>query len=81
MATLRVSDFELFRNQEINAHEQTEACLWQLDALMTVAVMAQGFYALPEKTLHNYFMVAGELVEKAINANQIDIDGIPRLKK
>ena len=74
MAVISVTDFSSFMNQQIQTQEKIEYCLWQLDALVTVAAMTQGFYELPEKTLHNYFLVVGDLVDEVTKINQINLD-------
>lgn len=75
MADIRLHDFE-FINQQIKAQEQVEACLWQLESLITAAAVTQEFYALPKKILHGYFLVAGDLIDKAVNANQTTLNAL-----
>jgi hypothetical protein len=74
MAMISVSDFSSFINQQIKAQEQIGACLWRLEALIAVAVMTNDFYDLSESILHNYFLVAGDLIEEATKANQMSIN-------
>ena len=70
MAIPSVSDFSSFINHQTKTQEKIEASLWKLEALVAVAVMADGFYDLSEATLRNYFSVASDLIEKATEANQ-----------
>lgn len=80
MAAISVTDFSLFINQQIQAQERAESYLWQLEALVTVATMTHGFYDLPEKTLHNYFLTAGNLVDEVSKANQISLNDLLKHK-
>ena len=73
MAVISVSDFSLFRNHQIKLQEQVEECLWQLKALIMVAVMVEGFYELSELVLHHYFSIADDLIEEATKANQMSL--------
>lgn len=73
MASFRVSDFSSFINGQIESQEQVESSLCKIEALMTVAVMTDGFSDLPEKILQSYFSVAMDLIEKAGEANQASI--------
>lgn len=52
MATLSVSDFSSFINRQLKAQQKIEGCLWKkLEALIAVAIMPDGFYALNENIL------------------------------
>lgn len=76
MATMSVSDFSTFRNQQIKAQERVEACLWRLEALMAVALTTDGFYNLSDNILHNYFSVADDLIGEAVKINQASLDDL-----
>ena len=78
MADNRVSDFSSFINQQIRAQEQVETCLWKLEALIAVALTTDDFYDLTDIILHNYFSIAGDLIETAAKANQISLDELLR---
>lgn len=78
MAIISVADFSTFINQQIKAQEQIEACLWRLEALMTVALMTDDFYDLSANVLHNYFSLAGDLIEEATKANQMSLGELLR---
>jgi hypothetical protein len=65
--------FSLFINKQIEIQEQIETCLWKLDALISVAVIAKGFYEAPENILCNYFFVAGDVIQEATKANQLSL--------
>ena len=73
MAVISVSDFSLFINYQLEAQERVEECLWQLKALMTVAVTVEGFYELSETVLHHYYSVADDLIEAATKVNQTSL--------
>jgi hypothetical protein len=73
MANTRVSDFSSFINRQIESQENVESSLCKIEALMTVAVMTDGFCDLPEKILQPYFSVAMDYIEKAGEANQESI--------
>lgn len=70
MAIDSVNEVSSLINQQVTFQEKIESCLWKLEALMTVAVLTDNFYDLPEITLHNYFSVANDLIEEATKANQ-----------
>ncbi len=70
MADYSVAYFSSFINQQIKSQEQIESYLWKLEALITVATMADGFFDLPEDILRNYFSVGTNLIEKAKKVNQ-----------
>jgi hypothetical protein len=74
MADNSVAYFSSFINQQIRSQEKIESYLWKLEALMTVATMADGFCDLPEDILRNYFSIATDLIEKAGKTNQESID-------
>ena len=74
MASISVSDFSSFINRQIEAQEKIESCLWKLEALIAVAVIADRFHDFSEKLLHNYFSVLGDLIQEATNANQMSLD-------
>lgn len=80
MAVPSVSDFSLLINRQIELQERIEECLWQLKALMTVAVMVEGFYELSEIVLHHYFSMADDLVEEATKANQSNLSELLKQK-
>lgn len=70
MAVIRVSDFDFFINIQLQSQEKVESCLWKLEALLTPATMAEGFYDIPENFLRDYFSIALDLIEDALKANQ-----------
>jgi hypothetical protein len=74
MAVLSVPDFSSFINRQIETKEQLEACLWGLETLITVAVTTEDFYSLPERTLHNYFSIASDLIKEATKVNRASIE-------
>lgn len=74
MADYSVSDFSSFIHQQIQSQEQIESYLWRLEALMNAATMTDNFFDLPENILHNYFSVATDLIEKAGEANQENLN-------
>ena len=76
MADQRVSDFSSFIHRQIQSQEQVESYLWRLEALLTVAIMTDGFCDLPEKILQPYFSVAMDLIEKAGEVNQASISAL-----
>ena len=80
MAISSVSDFSLFINHQIKAQEQIDACLWRLEALIAVVWMADNFYHLPKSILHNYFSIAGDLIEEAAKANQMNLNELLKQK-
>ncbi len=80
MAVTSVSDFSFFINRQIEVQERIEECLWQLKALMTVAVMVEGFHELSENILHNYFSIADDLIGEAAKANQISLSELLKQK-
>ncbi len=73
MAITSVSDFLLFINRQTEVQEKIEACLWRMEALISVALMTDGFYELSGDILHSYFSIAGNLIEEATTANQISL--------
>ncbi len=73
MAVISVTDFSSFINCQTEAQEKIESYLWQLEALLAVA-MIDDFYNLPKNILHNYFSIADDLVEEAIKVNQMSIN-------
>jgi hypothetical protein len=70
MADNRVSNFSFFINQQIQAQEKIESCLWKLEALINMAVTTDYFHDLSEIVLHNYFSIAEDLIGEAVKANQ-----------
>jgi len=76
MAIRSVDDFSTFINQQIRAQKRVEACLWKLEALITVAVMTGNFYDLSKSILHNYFSIADELIQEAAKINQASLDNL-----
>ncbi len=76
MADLRLTDSSSFINQQIQTQEKIEACLWKLEALMTIAVSADDFYDCPESILHNYFSIAGDLIAEAMITNQLSLKAL-----
>lgn len=73
MADIRLNELLVLINQQVKIQEKIEACLWKLEALISVAVMADDFYELSGATLHNYFSIASDLVEEATTANQMSM--------
>ncbi len=76
MADYSVAYFASFINRQIQSQEEIESYLWRLEALMTVATMADGFCDLPEEILRNYFSVVADLIEKASEVNQESLRGL-----
>lgn len=74
MAGQSVTDFSSFINLQIESQSRVEACIWQLGALIEVAVTVQGLYNLPERVLHNYFSVVGDLINEASTTNQTSLN-------
>lgn len=74
MKTDNRPDVVTARNRYLTKHEQLTMTLWQLNALLTVAVTTQGFYALPETVLHHYFLIAVDLVDKTEQATQLGVE-------
>jgi len=73
MAIHSVNEVASLINQQVAFQEKLEASLWKLEALITVAVLADDFYELPRVTLHNYFSVASDLINEATKANQASL--------
>src|ERR1700733_998785 len=65
MVNTILPDLTHFLNQQSNAREKIELCLWKLEALMNVALMTDNFFKISENNLHNYFMTAADLIEEA----------------
>lgn len=76
MANNRVSDFSSFINQQVQAQEKIESCLWKLKALINVAVTTDYFHDISEVVLHNYFSIAEDLIGEAVQANQLSLNGL-----
>ncbi len=76
MAMTSVTDFSNFINQQIGAQEQIRTCLWELEALISVALMTDFFYKFSESILHNYFFIASSLIDEATEANQLSLDSL-----
>lgn len=70
MADNRLADFSSFINRQVQAQEKIESCLWKLEALINMAVTTDYFHDLSEIVLHNYFSIAGDLIEEATKVNQ-----------
>lgn len=81
MADIRVADFLSLINHQIQAQEKIEACLWKLEALITVAVGADSFYDFSEHILHNYFSIVGDLIEEATKVNQSSLSELHKQSK
>jgi hypothetical protein len=81
MADIRVADFLSLINRQIQAQEKIEACLWKLEALVTIAVTSDCFYDFSEHILHNYFSVAGDLIEEAAKINQSSLSELHKQSK
>jgi hypothetical protein len=71
MANPIISDF--FIHVQLKSQEKVESCLWKLEALLTTAIMAEGFYDISENFLRDYFSIALDLIEEALKANQESI--------
>ncbi len=78
MANLIVADFPAFLNQQIQAQEQVEAYLCQLEALITVALMTDGMQGISRSLLQNYLSIADRLIEKSLSANQASLNELYR---
>ncbi len=74
MAEHSVTDFSSFINLQIESQGRVEACIWRLEALIEVAVTVQGLYNLPDRILHNYFSVVGDLINEASMANHTSLN-------
>lgn len=79
MAESRVSDFSLFINHQIEIQERIEAYVGRLEALIAIAVTAEGFYELSENTLCNYFAAAGDLIKAISEANQLSLSELLKI--
>jgi hypothetical protein len=80
MANISVADFSSFINKQILIQEQLETFLWELEALISAAVIADGFYEVPEKILRNYFFVAGNLIAEAMKVNELSLNELMQYK-
>ena len=80
MANTRLNEV-LFLNQQVAWQEKIEGYLWRLEALITVAVLAEGFDDLPENILQRYFTVANDLIAEATQANQASLHELLKQKK
>lgn len=80
MAISSVADFSSFINRQIDVQEEIESCLWQIEALIAIAVMTEGFYEFPENILQNYFSVARDLIEVISKANQTSLSELLKAK-
>jgi hypothetical protein len=78
MANSIVADFTTFLNQQIQAQEEVETCLWQLEALITVALMTDGIYSISKSLLQSYLSIADSLIEAASKANQMSLTELLR---
>jgi hypothetical protein len=81
MALMSVSDFSFLINQQTQAQERVEACLWKLEAMLAIAVTTKEFFRLSETTLHNYFSAASDLIEQATEANQVSLTELLRQRR
>ena len=71
MANCSVSEISDLINNRIASQEKIEVCLWKLEALISVAVLTDNFYELPDTILHSYFSIASDLIEDAKQASQV----------
>jgi hypothetical protein len=74
MAMCSVADFGVFLNQQIGVQRKMEECLWDVEALLAVALTTANFYELPRSTLHCYFSVVADLIKEVLGTNRSNLN-------
>jgi hypothetical protein len=76
MAIPSVNENHFFINEQVAFQEKIEACLWKLEALITIAVSLPAFYDLPDVTLQHYFSIASDLIGEATKTNEQSLNNL-----
>lgn len=76
MATISLSDFQSFINQQIKLQEKMAEYLCKIEAQIEVFLQSEDFHCLKESTLHNYFWGVAGILTHAIKTNQASLNGL-----